>query len=138
MILLKVKPSVNNFIEKEIRLFIKWVEYNYDFPRPLSFNITGAKYIINSVTGEKVIGSCYLPYSKSEHARINISTGDFFEIVKVKSKDQAVYSVLHTICHEIQHYYQWVDNLSLDEEEAELGANDLTCDYIKFREFKYD
>ena len=38
---------------------------------------------------------------------------------------------LNSISHELQHYYQWVEDLEFDEEEAEEGAFELTIEYLE-------
>lgn len=138
MIKLNLKPSTNKFVAKSISEFVSWLKKNYDFPSAVHVNVTGANYIRNGVTGEKATATCYLPCSKYEVSEINISTGDFFEFVKAEGKDSAIYTIVHSICHEIQHYYQWIDDSTLNEEEADHGADEMTYEYIDFRGFLYE
>ncbi|EUJ21569.1 hypothetical protein [Listeria aquatica] len=43
-----------------------------------------------------------------------------------------IFNTLNTLSHEIQHYYQWLDDELFDEEEAEYGAEELTYEYLSF------
>lgn len=131
MIKLSVRPTVNKLIAKKITNYIDWLSKNYDFPLPVDINITGAKFVYNSITVEKVLGTFYAPFDKEERSRIKISTGDFAQLMKLYGKEDAIFYILETISHEIQHYYQWVDDLDFDEEDAEYGATELTTEYIE-------
>ncbi|MFJ3330680.1 hypothetical protein [Enterococcus sp. NPDC086594] len=131
MIKLSVRPTVNKLIAKKIINYIEWLSKNYEFPLQVDINITGAKFVYNSITVEKVIGTFYAPFDKAERSRIKISTGDFAQLMKLHGKDDAIFYILETISHEIQHYYQWVDDLDFDEEDAEYGATELTTEYME-------
>ncbi|WP_265459359.1 hypothetical protein [Enterococcus sp. HY326] len=135
MINIQIKPSTNTFVAKEICNFVDWLEANYDFPRVIYLNVTGANFIRNKEDGTKNAATIFLPFSPFEHAQMNISTGDFFSLVKEQGKDNAIYTTLESISHEVQHYYQWLDNLKLDETEAEEGAAELTYEYVDERGF---
>jgi hypothetical protein len=37
-------------------------------------------------------------------------------------QDDALATILGTFAHELGHYYQWIDDLELDDKEAEEGA----------------
>jgi hypothetical protein len=43
-------------------------------------------------------------------------------MLKERGQDNALAAILGTIAHELGHYYQWFDDLELDDEEAEEGA----------------
>lgn len=131
MIKLSVRPTVNKLIAKKIINYIEWLSKNYEFPLQVDINITGAKFVYNSITVEKVNGTFYAPFDKTERSRIKISTGDFAQLMKLHGKEDAIFYMLETISHEIQHYYQWVDDLDFDEEDAEYGATELTTEYME-------
>ncbi|GAC41990.1 hypothetical protein [Paenibacillus popilliae] len=44
---------------------------------------------------------------------------------------------LQSLAHELQHYYQWLDDDEFLEDEAEEGAGELIREYLedKFEEF---
>lgn len=56
---------------------------------------------------------------------------------KEHGRKDAVLLTLQTLAHELQHYYQWVDDEELHEDEAEEGAGELIAEYIEdsFEEF---
>ena len=44
------------------------------------------------------------------------------ELLDKNEQDDALAAILGSIAHELGHYFQWIDDLELDEEEAEEGA----------------
>jgi predicted HD phosphohydrolase len=40
-------------------------------------------------------------------------------------KTRALYYIFGSMAHEVGHYYQWVDDEELDEEESEEGAENF-------------
>lgn len=134
---LSIRPSVNQLIASEIINFLIWFENNYDLPKKVQVTLTGAKFIVN-MKGEKVFASCFLPDNPNESILLKISTGDFIDLIKEAGKDQAVYTTLHTVLHEFQHYFQGVNDWPLDEVEADDISKDLTQDYLDTqRGFRY-
>lgn len=134
---LDIRPSVRPFIKKEILNFIEWFENTYDVPEKVLIIITGAKYIYN-LDAKKVSATCFIPYDEKEITTIKVSTGDFYGLLAKGGKDDAVYSIIHSILHELQHYYQGVNDWPLDENEADEIGTDLTYEYVERRGFIFE
>lgn len=66
-----------------------------------------------------------------EEPYIKVATGDFTKGKQEYGVFQMLFNTLNTLSHEIQHYYQWLDDELFDEEEAEYGAEELTYDFIR-------
>ncbi|WP_239256998.1 hypothetical protein [Listeria ilorinensis] len=86
----------------------------------------------NTQSGEPASGTFFGPYEKTEEPYIRIATGDFQLLKKEEGVFQAAFTILNTLSHEIQHYYQWLDDEEFDEEIAINGAAELTEEYITF------
>lgn len=43
-------------------------------------------------------------------------------MLEENGQDNALAAILGTFAHELGHFYQWLDDLELDDEEAEEGA----------------
>ncbi|MDU3373988.1 hypothetical protein ACLI5Y_13855 [Enterococcus innesii] len=133
MIEIKFKPSVNKYLLKVIYPYIDWLSENYSFPKKITIDITGSRFVYNSVTAQKATATFFGPYDFSElNAYIKISTGNFFDDCKKFGKKEAEKILLESISHEIQHYYQWIDQIPFDEGDAEYGAEELTWEYIEY------
>lgn len=131
MIKIVIKPTVNKFVSNEINKFGNWLIKNYDFPKQVMVDVTGAEFVYNSITMEKAVGTFFGPFENSElFPYIRLATGDFFQLVAETSKEIAIKKVLNTFAHEIQHYYQWLDEVPYDEDDAEYGAEELVEEYF--------
>ena len=126
-----ISPSVKKMIKKEIKLYLIWLRKNYNFPLDLKILISPDEFIVTMISREKVSATFFAPFDKKETGIIKVATGDFNELLKEKGKINALNMTLNSISHELQHYYQWVEDLEFDEEEAEEGAFELTIEYLE-------
>ena len=126
-----ISPSVKKMIKKEIKLYLIWLRENYNFPLDLKIFISPDEFIVTMISREKVSATFFAPFDKKETGIIKVATGDFNGLLKEKGKINALNMTLNSISHELQHYYQWVEDLDFDEEEAEEGAFELTVEYLQ-------
>lgn len=84
--------------------------------------------------GEMVSATFFGPYDKMEEPYIRVSTGDFGEIKARNGRDNAVFAVLHSVAHELTHYFQWVNGLELtaigEERQAAHYADIIIDEYM--------
>ena len=126
-----ISPSVKKMMKKEIKLYLIWLRENYNFPLDLKIFISPDEFIVTMISREKVSATFFAPFDKKETGIIKVATGDFNGLLKEEGKINALNMTLNSISHELQHYYQWVDDLEFDEEEAEEGAFELTIEYLQ-------
>ena len=126
-----ISPSVKKMIKKEIKLYLIWLRENYNFPLDLKILISPDEFIVTMISREKVSATFFAPFDKKETGIIKVATGDFNGLLKENGKINALNMTLNSISHELQHYYQWVEDLEFDEEEAEDGAFELTIEYLQ-------
>ena len=126
-----ISPSVKKMIKKEIKLYLIWLRKNYNFPLDLKIFISPDEFIVTMISREKVSATFFAPFDKKETGIIKVATGDFNGLLKEEGKINALNMTLNSISHELQHYYQWVEDLEFDEEEAEEGAFELTIEYLQ-------
>lgn len=123
------EKDVDIKLKKAFVDFAKWLRKEYDFPVRIPVYVKKDKYIKNS-KGEFSSALFFGPYDKNEEPYIKIATGDFQELINNSGERNAILSILNSLAHEIQHYYQWYDDTDYDEDEAELGAEELIYEYI--------
>jgi hypothetical protein len=66
-----------------------------------------------------VSATFFAPFDKCVEPYIRVATGDYLELLEKNGQDNALAAFLGSIAHEMGHYYQWIDDLELDEEGAE-------------------
>ena len=129
-----ISHKVDKHLKKEFRNYISWLEENYSFSLDLEIYVNEDDHIVNSVTGERALATFFFPFDKTDTGIIKVSTGDFKTTLKRNSTRDSILGTVNTLSHELQHYYQCVDDLEFDEEQADDGAVSLTWEYIESKD----
>lgn len=128
---LRFAKGVDGGLKRKIMAFCRWMRRNYVFPIKLKIFISDAPYIVNSITGEKVSASIFLPYDKSSPLA-RVSTGDYRKDIEEIDQFSADCNVLASIAHEVTHYFQWLrdDTAEPDERQAQRKAVRIVYQYL--------
>ncbi|GAC42155.1 hypothetical protein [Paenibacillus popilliae] len=128
--------DVNIVLKRAFVHFAKWLRCHYHFPKRVPVYVKKSYYII-SRSKEQVSATFFGPFDKQYEPYIRIATGDFYDLEKEHGRRDAILLTLQSLAHELQHYYQWLDDEEFLEDEAEEGAGELIREYIedKFEEF---
>lgn len=102
--------------------FGHWLRKEFEFPIRVVVYLKKDYRIKSQADKELVTGTFLGPFDKNEEPYIRVATGDYLELLEERGQDNALASILGTIAHEIGHYYQWIDDLELEDDEAEEGA----------------
>ncbi len=120
---LRTESGVDSEVKRACKEFAKWLRGQYIFPQRVNVYIKSA-YYIKAMDGDLVSGTCFWPYDKVEEPYIKIAAGDYEDLVRERGKDNALAAILHTMAHELTHYFQWINNLDegLSDKQAERQA----------------
>ncbi|MDA1935549.1 hypothetical protein MKX99_28790 [Bacillus sp. FSL R9-9863] len=121
---IRCEQGVHPEVRRACLKFGKWLREEFEFPIRVVVYLKKDYQIKSQVDKELVSGTFFGPFNKSEEPYIRIATGDYLELLEENGQDNALAAILGTFAHELGHYYQWIDNLELDDEEAEEGAED--------------
>jgi hypothetical protein len=114
--------------------FAKWLRIEFEFPIRVVVYLK-KDYQIKSRFDKELVSGIFLgPFDKSEEPYIRIATGDYLELLAENGQDDALAAILGTIAHELGHYYQWIDDLELDEEGAENNSEYMIDLYAETRD----
>ncbi|MFY1068754.1 hypothetical protein [Enterococcus sp. AD013-P3] len=132
MIRVEIQPSVNRYVGNEVKKFIAWINSTMYFPKNVSITVTGSKFVYNTITTEKVLGTFFGPYSDSTLLPvIKIATGDFFNSVDIRGIEKAKLELFELISHEIVHFTQWLNDDPYDEAKTEIEASNIAEQYSR-------
>ena len=115
--------------------FAQWLRKEFEFPIRVVVYLKKDYQLRNQFDEELVSATFFGTFNKCEELYIRISTGDYLELLEENGKDDALAAILGSIAHELGHYYQWIDGLDFDEEEAENNSDYMlefysqTCDH---------
>lgn len=136
-----VRLCFNKAVDKEVKRackeYVSWLRTQYEFPIRVLIYFKPSKYVTTS-TGEKVSAIFFGPYDKSLEPYIKISVGDYPDLLEEVGKDNALAAMLHSITHELSHYYQWIKEIDFSSEKRERQAKyyaaEIVYDYSETRE----
>ena len=129
--------NVHPEVKRACSQFAIWLRTQYCFPLRVIVYDKGTK-TIRTKDGDCVVGSFFEPFSYLDEPYIRIATGDYNELMGDLGNDNALASILHTLAHELTHYYQWINNIQLTpigrERQATRYANYIIDEYSSIRE----
>ena len=70
----------------------------------------------------------FFPFDTNDEPYARVATGDYFELLEKRGKDNALASILSSIAHELTHYFQWINGINL----TEMGAERQATAYARF------
>lgn len=108
--------------------FAKWARQAYAFPIrvPVYLNPSERLRLQN---GELATASFFAPFVRTEEPYIRVATGDYPDLRRELGRDDALASMLHSLCHEIVHYQQWVKTGSITERGVLTRAGNMLQRY---------
>ncbi|MFP5110654.1 hypothetical protein ACSU6B_28700 [Neobacillus sp. C211] len=119
---IRCEQCVHPEVRRACLEFGKWLRKEFEFPIRVVVYLKKDYEIKSQADNELVSGTFFGPFDKNEEPYIRIATGDYLELLEEDGQDNALAAILGTIAHELGHYYQWIDDLELDDEEAEEEA----------------
>ncbi|RJS50240.1 hypothetical protein [Bacillus sp. PK3_68] len=130
----RCEQGVHPEVRRACLEFGKWMRKEFDFPIRVVVYLKKDYQIKNITTKELVSATFFAPYDKAQEPYIRIATGDYLELLEELGQDNALASILVSIAHEVGHYYQWIDNKDLHEDEAEDYGECMLDLYAQTRE----
>lgn len=133
----RIEKSVDDDLSSACKNFVKWLRKEYYFPLRVIVYIKGTRYI-RTIDGDSVVGSFFEPDNYCTEPYIRIATGDYMELLTSYGRDDAMASILLSISHELTHYFQWINGLSLTtigrERQATIYSHYIIDEYSETRD----
>ena len=134
---LRFEKDVCSEIREECIQFVQWLRKEYQFPMRVVIYVKNAEQM-KAMNGEMVSATFFGPYDLMQEPYIKVATGDYEENAEKWGKDSALTAILLTIAHELTHYFQWINSLSLtpigQERQATKYARYIMDDYAETRD----
>ena len=119
---LKCDKGINCEVRRACKEFFKWLRTKYYFPIRVPVYLK-CRSKITSIDGDTAFGTFFAPDDYLVEPYIRIATGDYNELLKERGQDDALAAILHTVSHELAHYFQWINRIQLTETGYERQAN---------------
>ena len=137
-LMLHFDPDIEPKLKTLYLSFSRWLRKEYYFPVRVPVYIKAAKFI-KAVDGDEVSATFFWPFERDVEPYIRVATGDYYDLEVENGEDNALAAILHSIAHELTHYYQWIlsKEMTVDEEEKQavriasyvIGKYRLTRDH---------
>lgn len=123
-------PHIHRLIKKELLEYCSWLFSVYDFPKKLNIYISAGKWVHGDIAvTEKRSLNFFGYFDKTEGSILKLPVGDYVDLLHENSFSEVIEIMLFNLSIKIQNYYQWVDDLEFDEEEAKEGAQEMLDEY---------
>lgn len=134
---LKFDKSIDPEVRRACKEFLLWLRKEYFFPIRVPIYIKASRRI-KAMDGDMVVGTFFMPDNRNDEPYIRIATGDYDELVRKWGKKNALASTLFVMAHELTHYFQWINDITLtpigEERQATNYSNFIVWDYAETRE----
>ena len=133
----RYEKNVDFEVKRAIKECVEWLRSEYVFPKRVRMYVKASRRI-KALNGENVCATFFRPGDRDVEPYIRIATGDYRELLQAWGKDNALASILHTIMHELTHYFQWLNDLDLtfigEERQATNYSRQMMCNYAETRD----
>lgn len=119
---LRFDKDVDDEVKNSCKSFCKWVRKEFYFPIRVPIYVKST-YNLKTMDNDTAVATFFEPDDPMVEPYIRIATGDYYELVEKRGKDEATIAILQSIAHELTHYFQWINSLKLTEMGAERQAN---------------
>lgn len=117
-------------VHKDIKLlfinFTKWLRKNYVFPIRVTVYVKERETI--TLRNGNVAWGSFRFFDTYDEPYIKIPTGDYLKRAETEGKEDASYTILSSLVHELTHYFQWVNQFIQSDRASEWQAN-----YYRYR-----
>ncbi len=135
---LSIEKNVDPEVRRAIKEFTAWMRERYSFPIRVRVYVKSSERI-KAQDGDMVCGTILLPDSLYVEPYIRLATGDYNNLEAEIGKDNALAAIICCLIHEVTHYYQWINCVTLTEIGIERQATAYTSiildEYALTREY---
>lgn len=120
-IALRFEKGVHSDIKSLFLDFAKWLRKKYYFPIRVVVYVKESE-TVTLMNGNVAWGS-FRYFDTFDEPYIRIPTGDYSEQAEIEGKENAAYTILSSLVHELTHYFQWVNQIEQTDRGSEWQAN---------------
>jgi hypothetical protein len=121
----------------EVRLcfirFAKWIRKEKQFPVRLNVYLSPCLFL-TAQDGDQCVGLIRIPNDPQYSPYIRLATGDYEQLKSELGRDNALATNLIAFCHELIHYWQWIDTDRMWENGVYRKARYIVDQYAKTTE----
>ncbi|MDR2642112.1 MAG: hypothetical protein LBC74_04895 [Planctomycetaceae bacterium] len=113
--------------------FAKWIRKEKTFPVRLNVYLSPCP-ILTAQDGDQCVGLIRIPNNPVSFPYIRLATGDYKQRKSELGRDNALAGDLCTFCHEMIHYWQWIETDRMWENGVYRKAQYIVDQYAQTTE----
>lgn len=117
---IRIHPQVHPFLRREVHTFVRWLRANYPFPIRVNVYIPNTKKI-RANDGDLCYGRCFVPDDPDDSITIDVAGGYDYD-GDFRALQNYTWGIIFTLAHELGHYYQYLNRVSLTPRGIEWQA----------------
>ena len=117
-------PDVRNAIV----CFAQWIRTEHYFPVRCPVYLSPHEQL-TTIDGSVATASFFAPWDACVEPYIRIATGDYQPPRLRRKRNDALAGYLHSLAHELVHYWQWVESGDTTERGVIVRANSIVAAY---------
>ena len=117
---IRIHPQVHPFLRREVHTFVRWLRANYPFPIRVNVYIPNTKKI-RANDGDLCYGRCFVPDDPDDSITIDVAGGYDYD-GDFRALQNYTWGTIFTLAHELGHYYQYLNRVSLTPRGIEWQA----------------
>ena len=130
---LRFDKNVNPEVKDSFIKLGNWIRERFFFPIRIPVYVKCSEQR-RARDGELCVGVFFRPDNYSTEPFIRIATGDFERLISERGVLQAKIAILLPLFHELTHYYQWINSVTLttigEERQATSYSHSLMEEYL--------
>ena len=111
--------------------FARWMRREHEFPVRVPVYLS-ARPRVKLQNGQLATASFFAPFSRKEEPYIRVATGDYGELKVELGRNDALAAMLHSLCHELVHYQQWIRTGTITERGVVRKAGNMLQAYADY------
>ncbi|WP_146536934.1 hypothetical protein [Rubripirellula reticaptiva] len=108
--------------------FSRWLRTAYTFPVRCPVYLSPHAEL-TTMHGTTASATFFAPWQPNVEPYIRIATGDYRRPSATRDRDDALASYLHSLAHELVHYWQWIDTGNITERGVIVRATKIVDRY---------
>ncbi len=115
-------------VRNAIVRFARWIRTEYCFPVRCPVYLS-PHYRLTMIDGSIVTASFFAPWDSNVEPYIRIATGDYRPPRSRYNRNNVLAGYLHSLAHELVHYWQWVESGDTTERGVIVRAGSIVGAY---------
>ncbi|SFH63139.1 hypothetical protein [Planctomicrobium piriforme] len=95
-------------VREAYKRYARWLRQRYPFPIFVPVYLSPHE-TITTIHGEICSASFFYWLDPTLQPHIRVATGDYSQLRKERGRDNALAEMLHSLSHELVHYWQWLE-----------------------------